>query len=50
VLGEDHPNTIAYISNMGSLLEAAQPGKGYDAKAAEWKVKLRGVHSATERE
>ena len=41
--GDDHPGTTKTIKRIISLYEswhAAEPGKGYDAKAAEWRAKL----------
>ncbi len=43
VLGEEHPDTLACVQGLVDVYTAwdkAEPGKGYDAKAAEWKAKL----------
>lgn len=40
---EKHPRTIKCINEFITLYEswdAAEPGKGYEAKAAEWRAKL----------
>jgi hypothetical protein len=41
--GADHPETrkcLQAIVDLYVAWHAAQPGKGFDAKAAEWKAKL----------
>ena len=47
--GDDHERTTKTIKRIVSLYEswhAAEPGKGYDAKAAEWRAKLPKVDEA----
>jgi hypothetical protein len=42
-LGDDHEQTrrvVAYLADLYDARHAAEPGKGYDAKAAEWRAKL----------
>ncbi len=42
-LGPDHERTVKVVNNLIDLYTAwreAEPGKGYDAKAAEWRTKL----------
>jgi serine/threonine protein kinase len=36
------------IVRMYELWDAAEPGKGYDAQAAEWREKLRALQAATQ--
>jgi tetratricopeptide (TPR) repeat protein len=61
VLGDEHPDTLTSINNMGfllreqgkfqeaiDLLSPAQPDKGYDAKAAEWRAKLEAWQASTQ--
>ena len=41
--GAKHERTIKVIKSLANLYDAwdaAEPGKGYDAKAAEWRAKL----------
>ena len=43
VLGEEHPKTLYSMKRLAKFYEswhAAEPGRGYDAKAAEWRAKL----------
>ena len=43
VLGEEHPKTLLSMKRLAKFYEswhAAEPGKGYDAKASEWQAKL----------
>ncbi len=45
-LGSDHKRTIGVIKHIVNLYDAwhdAEPGKGYNANAAEWKAKLDAV-------
>jgi len=42
-LGDEHEQTlrvVGYIVTLYDAWHAAEPGKGYDAKAAEWRAKL----------
>jgi len=42
-LGEEHPDTLACAQALVDLYTAwdkAEPGKGYDAKAAEWRSRI----------
>jgi hypothetical protein len=42
-VGPTHKNTLECVQGLVDLCtawHAAEPGKGYDAKAAEWKAKL----------
>ena len=46
--GEDHKRTTKIVERLITLYEswhAADPGKGYDAKAAEWRAKLPNEES-----
>ena len=41
--GEDHERTRKCVERLADLYDAwhaAEPGKGYDAKAAEWREKF----------
>ncbi|MBS0189097.1 MAG: hypothetical protein JSS51_13605, partial [Planctomycetes bacterium] len=41
--GPTHKDTLACVQALVDLYttwDAAEPGKGYDAKASEWKTKL----------
>jgi serine/threonine protein kinase/tetratricopeptide (TPR) repeat protein len=43
VLGEHHPQTqrvVGYLADLYTAWHAAEPGNGYDVKAAEWRAKL----------
>ncbi len=45
-LGPAHPRTRGLIVQLGELYDgwhAAEPDKGYDAKAAQWREKLRAL-------
>ncbi|MCH8149239.1 MAG: tetratricopeptide repeat-containing protein [Planctomycetes bacterium] len=47
--GEDHERTTKCVTRFATLYEswhAAEPGRGYDAKAAEWRAKLPKTHEA----
>jgi len=49
---EKHPRTIKCIDELNNLYEAwdaAEPGKGYDAKAAEWRGKLPKEESSDDK-
>ncbi|MCH7995301.1 MAG: tetratricopeptide repeat protein, partial [Planctomycetes bacterium] len=42
-LGDEHAQTarvVPYLVDLYDAWHAAEPGKGYDAKAAEWRAKL----------
>ncbi len=42
-LGDNHEQTrrvVGYLADLYDARHAAEPGKGYDAKAAEWRAKL----------
>jgi hypothetical protein len=42
-LGDDHEQTrrvVGYLADLYDARHAAEPGKGYDAKAAAWRAKL----------
>ncbi len=41
--GDEHAQTVGTIKLLGKLYESrhtAEPGQGYDAKAAEWRAKM----------
>ncbi len=45
-LGPDHERTIEQIKSLVDLYSAwheAEPGQGYDAKAAQWRAKMAEV-------
>jgi hypothetical protein len=47
-LGPEHERTVEAISALIELYDAwheAEPGKGYDAKAADWQAKLPAENS-----
>jgi len=51
-LGEAHKDTTVCVQGLVDLYtawHAAEPGKGYDAKAAEWQAKLDQAVAAEER-
>ncbi len=48
-LGDDHPASTGTAESLAELYDAwheAEPDKGYDAKAAEWKSKLEAADKA----
>ena len=50
-LGPDHERTIKVNESLADLYTAwheAEPGNGYDTKAAEWRAKLPVEEKATE--
>jgi tetratricopeptide (TPR) repeat protein/predicted Ser/Thr protein kinase len=50
-LGPDHPQTrrvIGYLINLYTAWDQAEPGNGYDAKAAEWRAKLDDANATSD--
>ena len=50
VLGPVHELTLGAVSDLATLYDAwhaAEPGKGYDAKAAEWRAKREELEATT---
>ncbi len=50
-LGSDNERTVGAIKSLSDLYgawHAAEPGRGYDAKADQWRAKLPQVESASE--
>ena len=48
--GESHANTLACVQNLAALYDlwhTAEPGEGYDAKAADWRAKLEELQAST---
>ena len=51
VLGTDirHPGSPAlYLAQLYEAWHKAEPGKGYDAKAAQWRARYRGIKTPIE--
>ncbi len=39
---------VVYLADFYTAWDATEPGKGYDAKAAEWRAKLPADEEAAE--